>query len=107
LNPDYVISGFSGLEHHESVLGPAEDGGYVLLGLRKPQPEIFVDMPWGTSQVLNETMVRLKGEVKSLSTLWDVDRGEDLIRLRDAAQDLHLGKDFSEYLAAIVGAIEC
>lgn len=101
ITPAYLASAFSGLENHDSVLGPAEDGGYVLLGLRKPQSDIFVNMPWGSAQVFKETMSRLKGEVKSLATLWDVDYIDDLIRLRNSAFEMRLGREFSKYLSGI------
>ena len=99
INADYLVSAFTGLQHYDSVIGPAEDGGYVLLGLRKPQSKIFIDMPWGTSKVLEETMSRFKGDVKEITTLWDVDNVEDLIRLRASAHELQLEKEFAEYLS--------
>lgn len=101
LNADYLASAFSGLENNDSVIGPAEDGGYVLLGLRKPQPQIFSNMPWGTSKVFDQTMLRFKGDVKKIGMLWDVDHADDLIRLRTEVHELHLERGFSEYLAAL------
>lgn len=69
------------------VLGPADDGGYVLLGVRKPLvPEMFSDIPWGTDQVLIRTRSRLREQGigwQELSPRWDVDRPEDLKRLAD------------------------
>ena len=66
------------------VVGPAEDGGYVLLGLRRSIKELFVDVPWGTDRVLRLTLERLQGLDLPYTTLpdrWDVDRAEDLSRL--------------------------
>ena len=63
------------------VVGPALDGGYYLLGLRRPAPELFRDIPWSTGDVLEATMARAKRlglTVHSLSALADVDRPEDL-----------------------------
>jgi len=69
----------------DAVLGPAEDGGYVLLALRHLQHDLFTEMPWGTDQVLSITRQRLKQlgwHWRELPTLWDVDRPEDLVRLK-------------------------
>jgi len=68
---------------YEAVLAPAEDGGYALIGLRRVSPEIFRNMAWSTSSVYDETVKRLKGHRwRALRTVWDVDRVEDLQRLR-------------------------
>jgi rSAM/selenodomain-associated transferase 1 len=65
------------------VLAPAEDGGYALIALRRVSPEMFRNMAWGTSSVYDETVKRLKGyRWRALRTVWDVDRAEDLPRLR-------------------------
>jgi rSAM/selenodomain-associated transferase 1 len=69
------------------VVIPAEDGGYVLIGLRRPQPGLFAPMTWGTDTVMAETRSRLARDGltwRELPTLWDVDRPEDLARLRAA-----------------------
>ncbi|MGB7542815.1 MAG: TIGR04282 family arsenosugar biosynthesis glycosyltransferase, partial [Burkholderiales bacterium] len=66
------------------VLGPAEDGGYVLIGLRRCDPELFREIPWGGPTVLAETrwrIARLGLRSRELPALWDVDRPEDLERL--------------------------
>ncbi len=67
----------------EVVIGPAEDGGYYLLGLPAPLPWLFEDMPWGTEAVLALTLQRLAGRgivPALLDTLADLDRPEDLPR---------------------------
>ena len=67
----------------EVVIGPAEDGGYYLLGLGASLPWLFGDMPWGTDAVLAITLRRLaeRGIVPVLlDTLADLDRPEDLLR---------------------------
>ena len=79
-----VESAFSwllGAEGVDAVFGPALDGGYYLLSLRRPAPSLFEGIPWSTDRVLEESMKRaddLSLEVRSLSTLADVDRVEDL-----------------------------
>ncbi|MEX1196293.1 MAG: TIGR04282 family arsenosugar biosynthesis glycosyltransferase [Pseudohongiellaceae bacterium] len=71
------------------VLGPAEDGGYVLLGLKSDRWPLFADMPWGTASVVSQTRERLRGASACWSELpprWDVDRPEDLGRLAGLPQ---------------------
>ncbi len=66
------------------ILIPAEDGGYVLIGTRTPQPALFADIPWGTKTVLAETRARIIAQRLMLAEqppLWDVDTEADLARL--------------------------
>ena len=74
------------------VIIPADDGGYVLVGMRKPQPALFSDMRWSTPGVMDETRRRLRQlglAWQEPATLWDVDVPEDLARLREVGlQDL-------------------
>ena len=49
---------WSALHTNDVVLGPATDGGYWLIGLRRPAPELFTAMPWSTPQVFTETCTR-------------------------------------------------
>jgi glycosyltransferase A (GT-A) superfamily protein (DUF2064 family) len=66
------------------VLGPAEDGGYVLVGARRISARLFSDIAWGTASVYQASAQRLNLEGyrwRALRTLWDVDRPEDLERL--------------------------
>lgn len=84
LTPDHLALAAAMLSHYEAVLIPAEDGGYVLIGLRKPQPRLFSDMPWGTATVMDETRRCLKSlslSWRELPALWDVDTPDDLARL--------------------------
>jgi rSAM/selenodomain-associated transferase 1 len=69
----------------DAVLAPAEDGGYVLIGLRRVSRRLFDGIPWGGAQVLARTRRRLTAlhwRWQELRTLWDVDRPEDVARLR-------------------------
>lgn len=76
-------------QENEVVLAPAEDGGYVLIGLNRPRPELFDNMPWGTELVLEQTRNRIeryKFRCHELSEQWDLDTAEDLERYRGLAQ---------------------
>jgi rSAM/selenodomain-associated transferase 1 len=65
------------------VLLPTEDGGYALVAAQHPPRAMFEGITWGESQVFDETAKRLAGfRWSRLRTLWDVDRPEDLARLR-------------------------
>lgn len=79
----HVEAAIAALELHDVVIGPAEDGGYYLIGMRRALPELLTEMPWSTEQVLPETLGRLErsGIVPVLlETLADCDRPEDLAR---------------------------
>lgn len=81
LHAKHLISAAEALKTHEAVIGPATDGGYYLLGLTRPFPFLFNDMPWGTSSVLELTMMRLSDRgiaPAMLDPLADCDRPEDL-----------------------------
>jgi len=67
---------------------PAEDGGYALIGLRKPVWRLFEGMPWGTSDVMRLTRDRLREEHLSVfetDHLWDIDTPADYYRAKSAA----------------------
>ena len=69
------------LVRHDAVLLPANDGGYVLIGLKAPCPELFSDMPWSTSRVAHETLRRMAAlglRVWQGPTLQDIDEPADL-----------------------------
>jgi glycosyltransferase A (GT-A) superfamily protein (DUF2064 family) len=69
----------------DAMVIPAEDGGYVLIGMRQAQPALFADMRWSTSDVMDETRRRLRQlglTWQEPVTLWDVDVPGDLERLR-------------------------
>ncbi len=74
----------SALSSVEVVLVPALDGGYALVALRCPAPRLFVDIPWGTSEVLAVTCARAKQlglRVAMLEPVRDVDTLDDLTRV--------------------------
>jgi len=69
----------------DAVFQPAEDGGYVLVGLRQPQAALFDGVAWSTSEVMAQTRQRAQARGlrwRELETLWDVDVPADLERWR-------------------------
>ncbi len=80
LEEKHLQKGFEALEKNDLVLGPAADGGYYLVGLRKPAP-IFEGIAWGQPAVLQQTvaLARKKGlNIQQLETLADIDDERDL-----------------------------
>ena len=68
------------------VVGPSDDGGYYLIGVRRPAPFLFERMPWSTAAVLPETLRRAEAkglQVARLPVWFDVDTPADLDRLCD------------------------
>jgi rSAM/selenodomain-associated transferase 1 len=86
LDADRLHLAAATLRNYDAVVIPAEDGGYVLIGLLRPPPaELFADIEWSTESVMSETRKRLQTLTltwRELPTLWDNDRPEDLERLR-------------------------
>jgi rSAM/selenodomain-associated transferase 1 len=84
LTAEILRSAFAALEHFDAVLGPAEDGGYYLLGMRRLIPEVFAGIPWSSDRVFALTYQRLQDlglSCRLLPILSDCDRPEDLVRL--------------------------
>jgi rSAM/selenodomain-associated transferase 1 len=79
----------------DCVLGPAEDGGYVMLALSKHDNTLFSDIEWGTDQVLAVTRERIKSlgwHCHEMPVLWDVDRPADYERLKRFADSLFINQ---------------
>jgi len=76
-----VENAFGRLARQDLVLGPAGDGGYYLIGLKRPVPALFAEIPWGQGDVLDRTLdaaQRLGLDSSLLDPLDDVDRPQDL-----------------------------
>ena len=87
LQPAHLREAFQALEDHDAVFVPAEDGGYVLVGLKRAAPQVFERVAWGSPEVMAQTRSRLAAaglDSHELPALWDVDRPEDLDRLQAA-----------------------
>ena len=71
------------LSEREVVIGPSTNGGYYLIGLRQPAPELFADIAWSTGQVLAQTIERMGSRSLGLLPIWyDVDTPQDAGLLR-------------------------
>lgn len=81
LNSEIMMEAFDGLANHDLVLGPATDGGYYLIGLKRPIPDVFRGIAWSTAEVLRQTEAvaeRLSLTQYHLPKLTDIDNPEDL-----------------------------
>ena len=84
LTTAHLVRAATLLDDHDAVVWPAEDGGYVLIGLRRLAPELFAGIDWGTAQVMAQTRARLRRlgwRWAEAEALWDVDLPQDLARL--------------------------
>lgn len=84
LSPEILEEAREALAEHPAVLGPARDGGYYLIGLRKPVPGLFTGISWGSDRVLRDTisiLLRQRCNYRLLPELSDIDRAHDLKQL--------------------------
>jgi uncharacterized protein len=91
VRPIHIAQAFKLLGRADAVFGPAEDGGYWLVGKKKSPRRLvpFRGVPWSTERALAATVANLRGRrVAFASTLADVDRGEDYARERHSAERL-------------------
>lgn len=82
----YLSDLFAALADHDLALGPAEDGGYYAMGLGRPQPELFREMPWSTPELFGRTLERagtLAMRTAILPEWYDVDDERTLRRLME------------------------
>jgi rSAM/selenodomain-associated transferase 1 len=85
LAPSHLRDAAASLATHDAVLGPADDGGYVLVGLARDVARLFDGIAWGGADVMAATRSRLEDAHATwheLPVLWDVDRPEDYARLQ-------------------------
>ena len=81
LTAEIINEAFEALDNNDLVVGPANDGGYYLLGMKKLQPELFESIAWSTEGVVVQTGKKAKQrgvKVKSLQELVDIDNIDDL-----------------------------
>ena len=83
----HVVEAFDELRRGApGVITPAADGGFVLIGLRRPEPPLFREVPWGGPEVLGVTLERARAagiDLRQLRPWYDIDDEADLCRLRD------------------------
>lgn len=82
ITTNHLQQSFNHLKKHSVVLGPAQDGGYYLIGLTKMHNFIFDNKPWSKSNLLESTINELKNNkitFTTLNTLNDIDTFEDLV----------------------------
>lgn len=85
LPPKMLRTAISRLDSVEVVVGPCEDGGYYLIGMKSYLPNIFKDIPWSTRAVVTSTVrriVEMKATFSLLDKWYDIDKVEDLLRLK-------------------------
>ena len=109
LAPERVDRAFAALGRVELVLGPALDGGYYLLGARDRVPPVFRGPAWGGERVLRDTIAQALAaglRYELLEAGLDVDRPEDLPRLRDELTALaRSGGEVPRRIAALLGTL--
>lgn len=82
ISKEIIETGFEKLQQNDVVFGPAEDGGYYLIGMSKMNTSIFENKPWSQSDLLAVTLQELEVQnqlVELIETLNDIDTFEDLI----------------------------
>ena len=80
ISPAIIQNAFDALNTFDFSIGPSNDGGYYLLGMKQPQLSVFSDMVWSTDTVLKETLEKIDaagGRYFLLPTLTDIDTEED------------------------------
>ncbi len=86
ITSDIIDSAFKTLNACDFVIGPANDGGYYLLGMTKYNPSLFKNMAWSTSKVLEDSIQKIKvlgASFQLLQTLTDVDEEKDLVTIEN------------------------
>ena len=85
INRSYIELAVNALRDHDVIIGPTEDGGYGLVGVKVEIPDMFSNIDWGTARVLSQTCTMLNShdlDYGLLPLIWDVDRPADLLRYK-------------------------
>ena len=88
ITPSILGDAFDALAGQDVVLGPAEDGGYYLIGLSEPRRELFDDVPWSTDAVFDVTTQRARANGLSVTV---IERLADVDTVGDVPADLSTG----------------
>lgn len=92
MDEHYIKMAIEALNENDVVIGPAADGGYVLLGLTRFSPELFSNILWGSDTVLKQTrdiLNEIDWSWHELEEKHDVDRPEDLLRYNNLINELN------------------
>jgi hypothetical protein len=92
INENILQNAFAKLEDHDIVIGPATDGGYYLLGMKKEHPYLFHNIKWSTNTVLEKTIDRCHSNQLSyilLPELSDIDEEKDLVHFKSLVMLKH------------------
>ena len=82
ISKDIILKAFDALQNSDTVFGPAQDGGYYLIGMNTIHNTVFENKPWSQPNLLEVTLAELKQNKTNFSlleTLNDIDTYEDLI----------------------------
>lgn len=93
LDITYLDQARLALEQVDCVLGPSQDGGYVLIGLRRLHSKIFQEIQWGSERVITQTRQRLRDcqcSWTELPVLRDIDHFDDLKKFVDILRKIKL-----------------
>jgi len=89
VDKSYLVDAINALDSSSLAIGPAEDGGYVLLGASKVKPTLLDNIAWGCGEVLQSTVSNAEGLDLScvlLDTTWDVDEYDDYLRWKNTSK---------------------
>ncbi|MGE5391032.1 MAG: TIGR04282 family arsenosugar biosynthesis glycosyltransferase [Deltaproteobacteria bacterium] len=100
------------LHDHDLVIGPADDGGYYLLGCKRVNKDLFQDIPWGTSEVLHHTLQASEKHRQSVYTLAeqrDIDTWTDLIAFYGEGMNESESNELDsyKYAAKLISKYDC
>ena len=76
-----IEKAFKALDNNRVVFGPAQDGGYYLIGLSQMKPELFKNIPWSTAEVLTKSLEKIDHTYQLLQIKNDIDTEEDLAEI--------------------------
>ncbi|OIR01350.1 guanylyl transferase CofC like protein [mine drainage metagenome] len=82
-----ILNAFENLKNNDVVIGPAQDGGYYLLGMKQTHPQLFQNISWSTDEVLKQTLSvcnNLNLSVYLLPQLSDIDNENDLNKVKES-----------------------
>lgn len=106
LPPTFIEEAYERLSDHDMVIGPCQDGGYYLIGLRSSHPELFENTDWSTDTTMIQTLqnARALGKITHPLPQWfDVDTLDDLEQLRDS---LNRDRSYASHTRVIVNELE-